>query len=495
MIGLLKSARMRCVFINLNFLIFILCLCSQSVFAQSFEQARDLIRRGQFAEALRVCDAGLKARPRDYQILTIKGIALQGLGRNQDSLAAFRQALRIQPKFLPALQGAAQLEYQLSDPQCRKTLEALLQIRPEPTAHAMLGALAFERKDCAAAIKHYGEAGTAANHPIVKWQRAMCHYQLGQWGPAETQFRELLATGENDQIRYNLALTQLEGKKFADAIATLESPGRKQTTEADALSLLAAAYNSNKQVHEAIEVLRRAIALHPREERLYADLAAICLEHNAIPIGIEVLEVGARNIPDSARIQTMLGVLHIRSNQAEKGKEAFKRARQIAPDATYSGISLAVALIQLGAVEEAINQLREELQRAPGDLRICLTLAQALLQKDSSPAELQEAQTLLRRVTESEPNNARVHSLLGKVYLRRDETANAARALETAIRLDSSDRNATYQLMTLYRKSGRLKEALALQGKVQRLLEAERTEEAEAARYRLFRVPEGRPPQ
>ncbi len=488
-------ARMRCVFLFVHFLIFILSLSCELAFAQGFEQARDLIRQGQFAEALHACDVGLKSQPRNYQILTLKGIALQGMGRNQDGLAAFRQALRIQPKFLPALQGAAQLEYQLSDPQCRKTLEALLQIRPEPTAHAMLGALAFERKDCAAAIKHYGEAGTAANNSIVKWQRAMCHYQLRQWEPAETQFRELLATGENDQIRYNLALTQLEGKKFADAIATLESLGKKETADGDTLSLLAAAYNANKQVPEAIEVLRRAIALHPREERLYSDLAAICLEHDAIPIGIEVLEVGARNIPVSARIQTMLGVLHIRSNQADKGKEAFKRAKQIAPDATYSGISLAVALMQLGTVEEALDQLREELQRAPEDLRVCLTLAQALLQKDSSPAESQEAQTLLRRVIEGEPNNARAHSLLGKVYLRREETANAARALETAIRLDSSDRNATYQLMTLYRKTGRMKEAIALQEKVQRLLDAERAEEGEAARFRLFRVPEGRPPQ
>jgi Flp pilus assembly protein TadD len=477
------------------FILFFLLAIGQRCYAQGFEQARDLIRRGEFAAAEQACEESLKTQPRNFQIWTLKGIALQGLGKNPESLAAFRRALTLQPKFLPALQGAAQLEYQQKDPQCRKTLEAILQIRPEPTAHAMLGVLAFERKDCAAAIEHFAVAGPAANDSIVKWQRASCHYQLEQWDAAEAQFRELLALRENDQIRYNLGLTQQEGKKYADAIATLEPLAKKESPDADALSLLAAAYEANKQTPEAIEVLRRAIAVHPREERLYIDLAAICLERNAIPIGVEVLEAGAKNIPNSARIQTMLGVLHIRSDQVDKGKEAFKRAEQMAPGASFGGVGLAVALMQLGAVDEAINQLREELRRAPKDFRVSLTLAKALLQKDSSTAELREAKALLLRVIEAEPNNAGAHSLLGKVYLRREETVNAARALETAIRLDPSDRNATYQLMTIYRKTGRTKEALALQDKVQKLLDAERAEEVEAARYRLFRVPDGRPAQ
>lgn len=267
--------------------------------AQGFEQARDLIRQGRFADALLECDKELKAEPRNYQVLTLKGIALQGMGRFPESLTAFRQALGIRANFLPALQGEAQLEYQLHDLHCRKTLEALLKIRPDPTVHAMLGALAFEQKDCATAIKHYGEAGTAAGDPIVKWQRATCHYQLEQWDQAEAQFRELLATRENDQIRYNLGLTQMKGKKFADAVATLEPLLKKNTPEADGLSLLASAYEENKQTPEAINVLRRAVALYPRDERLYNDLAAICLEHNAIDIGLEVLDVGLK----TSRIQ------------------------------------------------------------------------------------------------------------------------------------------------------------------------------------------------
>lgn len=459
--------------------------------AQGFEQARDLIRRGEFAAAVQACDESLKTQPRNFQIWTLKGIALQGVGKNTESLAAFRRALAIQPKFLPALQGAAQLEYQLHDPNCRKTLETLLKVRPEPTVHAMLGVLAFERKDCSEALKHYAAAGEAAQQPLVKWQRATCHFQLEQWEPAAAQFRELLALKEDPRIRYNLGLAQSRAKRYAEAIAVL-LPLRPRA-DAEGLSLLASVYEADKQTPEALEILREAIARYPLEERLYADLATICLDHNAAPLGVEVLEAGTKNLPQSARLQTLLGVLLARTEQNDKAAAAFKRAEQLAPATGFGRVGLAVMLLESGAVDEAIKQLREQSSRAAADPRVKLTLAQALLQKDSSHAELREAQTLLRSVIARQAGNARAHSLLGKLYLRREETASAARALETALRLDPSDRNAAYQLLTVYRKQGRIKEAVALQEKVQKLLDDERAVDVEAGRYRLARAPESRP--
>ncbi|HZN11785.1 MAG TPA: tetratricopeptide repeat protein [Blastocatellia bacterium] len=462
---------------------------------QGFEQTRDLIRRGEFAAAAKACDETLKRRPRDFQVWTLKGIALQGLGRNAESLESFRRALAIQPQFLPALQGAAQLEYQTHDPRGRETLEAILRLRPEPTAHAMLGVLAFERQDCHAALGHFAAAGAAAGDPVIKWQRASCHYRLEQWGEAEAQFRELLALRDDDRVRYNLGLAQLGGGKAADAVATLELLGRGDRPDPDALSLLAAAHEANKQTPEALRALRRAIDLYPREERLYADLATICLEHGALELGREVLEAGAKNVPQSARIQAMLGVLHARAGQAEEAQEAFRRAERLAPDAAIGRVGLAVSLMEVGAFEQAIALLREQAGRAPGDPRVDLTLARALLQRDTTPEELGEAEALLRRVIGREPGNAAAYALLGKARLRAGDAAAAAAALEKAIGLDPRDGAATYQLMLAYRRLGRSRDAAALQEKARQLVDAERAAEAEAGRYRLFRVPEGRPGQ
>lgn len=473
----------------------LIALIALSAFAD-FQQIRELIRRGDFAEALRACERDLKLQPRDYQIWTLKGIALQGVGRNAESLAAFRQALTIEALFLPALQGAAQLEYQLRDPNCQRTLETILRVRPETlTAHAMLGVLAFERKDCVDAVRHFETAGEAAViNPAVKQQLGTCYFQLERWHDAETQFSQMLAVKDDNQIRYNLGLTQTQAKKPAAAVATLRPLSLQERPDPDALSLLASAHEANEQTPEAVDLLRRALALYPREERLYADLATICLENNAFDIGTEILEAGAKNIPGSARIQAMLGVMHASAGYTEKAQAFFKRAEQLAPDAQHGRVGLAISLMQSGAAEQAVRMLREQAARTPDDPLISFTLAEALLQKGDASEQLQrEAQMLLQQVVKRQPGNARAFSLLGKIYFRQQDTINALRNLETAVRLNAQDRAASYQLMTIYQRTGRASEAAALKEKVQKLREAENVEEA--GRYRLVRVPADRVPQ
>jgi tetratricopeptide (TPR) repeat protein len=484
----------------MRFLRIWIALCCWAPFAwagwQDYDLLRDSVRRGDFARALVECDATLKHQPRNYQVWTLKGVALQGLGRNPESLEAFRAALQIQPEFLPALQGAAQLEYLLRDPGCERSLEKLLGLRPEPTIYAMLGALAFERKDCAAATKYYEEAGAGIVDPIVKWQRGACYFQLERWDQSAAQFRDLLSQREDDRVRYNLGLSLVEAKRHDEAIKALEPLGLRAKSNAagpDAMSLLATAYESTRRTQEAIATLQRAIESYPGEERLYADLAALCLEYSAIPIGLEVLDAGAKNIPRSARIQTMLGVLYARGDQREKAEQAFQKAEKLAPEAGFGRVGMAMALLQVGAVDEAIRKLHEQTAISPDDALVNLTLAQALLQKDASPAELKEAQSLLERLVARQPGDAKAYSMLGKVYLRGDAKAKATAAFETALRLDSNDRAAAYQLMKLYRAQGKNKEAATLQDVVRKQVETERVQEADAGRFHLVSAPSERP--
>ncbi|MEJ7619043.1 MAG: tetratricopeptide repeat protein, partial [Pyrinomonadaceae bacterium] len=187
------------------------------------------------------------------------------------------------------------------------------------------------------------------------------------------------------------------------------------------------------------------------------------------------------------------GVMHASSGTLIKAEEAFRKAEQLAPDAGFGRVGLAIILMNNGAADQMIRLLREQIKRDPYVSVVNLTLAEALLQKGNSTNDLQEAERLLLRVIERHSAHAAAHSLLGKIYLRTGNTSGAERALETTIRLDSSDRSATYQLMTLYQRTGRTREAAALKVRMQKLLDAESTGEAE--RYRLVRMPESRAAQ
>ncbi|MEJ7608422.1 MAG: tetratricopeptide repeat protein [Bryobacteraceae bacterium] len=358
-----------------------------------FTAIRELLRRGQFPEVLRQADSELKLHPNDFQIWTLKGIALQSLGQRAEGLAALRKALTLQPRFLPALQALAQIEYEGGDPGARQTLQRIVALQSDPAAHAMLGVLAFEAKDCANSVDHFAKAGAAATaNPVARWQFATCLFGQGLHTEAERHFEALLGIKEDRGLRFNLGLARFHGKRFAEAVSALEPLALQDLPDADALSLLASAYEANGQTPRAVEVLRRAIELHPRDEGLYADLAGICLEHHSPALGIEVMEVGAKNNPESARIQTILGVLHDRSGHAENAAAAYSRAIALAPDAGFGAVAQAMTLLRMGAAEEAVKLLRAQRLRG-GGAKVDAALAQALLQQPLTEASAREAET------------------------------------------------------------------------------------------------------
>lgn len=472
-------------------LLLITALCAPA--GASFEEIRHFIRQGDFGAALAACDRALKSQPKDYRVLTLRGIALQGLGKMNESLTSFRKALAIQPSFVPALQGAAQIEYQTGDPAARSTLETLVAVSPSlAPAHAMLGVLAFERKDCAAAVEHFEKALPALDNPAARWQYATCLYETGRIGEAERQFAQLLEQGGGEPARYNLGLVQLRAGKPAEAVATLAPVLEGARPNADSLSLLASAYQAQKQIPKAVKVLHQAIAIHPREERLYLDLAALCLDHNSLDLGIEVAGAGLKNIPDSSRLATLLGVLQVRAGRMKEAEQSFRRAEALAPEAAHGRVGLAVMMMEMNAPEEAIRLLREMLANKEADSRVEATLARALLQRGADARELEEAIVLMERSLQRDPHNAANHALLGKLYLKQENLNAAEASLSRAIALDPTDRTAAYQLMTIYRRTGRTRDAAALQDKVRDLLAAEREQEAEAGRFKIVRAPEAR---
>lgn len=382
------------------------------------------------------------------------------------------------------------MEYERRDAHCEKTVQQIVALRPDDSvAHAMLGALAMERHDCGTGIAQYGKAGQAAGNPVTRWQLGVCYFQAARWGDAEAEFRTLLESKDDPAARFNLALAQLQGGRPNRAVETLRPLAQNPDADAEALSLLASAYEANRQTPEAIKTLQDAIQKHPRDEQLYTELAAECLDHNAFQLGIEVLETGARNLPQSARIQTMLGILEARSGRMEASTASFERAGQMGPGASLASVALAVSLLQQGAANEAVRVLQEQLIRDPRSVPVKETLAQALLQKSHSEEDLNLARKLSREVIEQDPNEARAYMLLGKIYADQNEFVNARRSLEKALSLNADDLTATYQLMAVYRHLGLKVETTRLAGKVRELLAKQRDEEQANGRYALVHTP------
>ena len=298
--------------------------------APSLARVADLIRSGQIEQAVRMADRLSEAAPADPRPRTLKGVALAALGRTEEALGVYASALTLAPDYLPALQGAAELEMRLGRAQAAGRLERIVRLQPEnSTAHAMLGVIAYRARDCERALEHFarGETVVVGDTEALR-QRAECRFSLGRFDQAAEDFRRLLAEPKaNPAMRYNLGLALYEAGRADEAVTVLAGlVDSADPPDIETLSLLADAQHAALDSPGALATLQRAIGSHPRAERLYLQLAELCIEHGAYDLGVEIVDIGAQNIPASHRILTMRGILLAELGRYDEAETAFAGA-------------------------------------------------------------------------------------------------------------------------------------------------------------------------
>jgi tetratricopeptide (TPR) repeat protein len=450
------------------------------------------LAQGQFELALQNADAEIRRQPRDPRLWTLRALALGHLNRAESSLESFREALRLQPNYLPALQGAAEIEYRRKDPGARVTLESIVASVPKnQVAHAMLAVLAFEAADCSAAVSHFEQAPEqTAGQKAASWQYAVCLFRLGRMPQAANAFRTVLGHNERDKnARINLAIALAGAGRSEEVIPVLLPLADDPAPDADVLGMLGESYRAIGQLPEAIAAFRRGIALYPREERLYMGVAALCIHYDSLELGLEILNIGLRNVPDSSRLYAMRGFLHSSAARTEEALADFGRASEIAPSDAAGQTGRALTLLHSGRADESIRVLREEVARDGSALNSRYVLAQALLRKGGE-AEEREAHQHLGECTRVDPSFAPARALLGKLHLQRGERDAAIRELEAALSAAPDNRVAVYQLIRAYNAAGRNEDGRRMNEKIRDLLEKERQAEAETRRFRLLKMPE-----
>jgi tetratricopeptide (TPR) repeat protein len=455
------------------------------------------------ARALTLSQELARAHPTDPRAWTLEGMALQGLGRTQESLQAFEHALQIDPNNVAALEAAAQLEFQAGSPKATPFLERLLRLNPkDETSHAMLGALAFNRKDCATAVAHYQKSPQViSNNVLALREFGACLFHLGRYTEAMPVFQHLgeLQPGDAESV-YNLGLVQFQAHQYGDAIHTLLplTEGGPEKQRAAALNLLAAAYEANEQTPQAVAALQRAIPLAPGEVDNYLDLATLSLDHGAYKVGIDVVNAGLHVLPNSAPLYLERGVLEVQMDHYDQANADFQKAEALNPLQNYSSVALGISLLQQNELPRSLQVVKQRLMKAPHDAVLNYLLAEIHIRMGVVPGTppFKEAMAAAQRALRTEPGFNLAADTLTELYLRSGETALAERTSRLALKSDPNDQSALYHLIVcLRKKKGDLSELPQL---VQRLAEATarlREQEGALNRFKLVEEKAGRDSQ
>jgi len=495
----------------------------------AYDCALYYVGRQDFTAAIRSLRRVLQREPRNLKALNLLGIALTGAGQIEQANREFKKALRLNPRFIPALKNLAINELTLKRTAEAKThSEQVLKHAPEDeVAHISLAEIYFAEKQCESALKHYEKSRVrVVNNPDLIFHYSHCAFEQGRpqqaitmldllpAGDGERQFQAgvmlaqaeayteaarrfgLARQGYSDPYTagYNQALAYMKAGDSLAAIRTVSELFTEGYQRAELYNLVSQAYLENGQLQEAYDALRRATQIDPKDENNYLDLTAICLDYENYDLGIEIADTGLRHVPDSYRLYLQRGVLRRMKGQITDAEKDFATAQKLAPQKTLPYVALAITWMLTGQIQEAISVLRERAKLTPDDFLTQYLLGEVLVRSGAqvgSDTE-REALTALEASVRLNPSFVHSHVALGKTLLKRGEVDRAIDELEKALALDPSEVTAAFQLSGAYRRKGALARAEELMARVKRLHALDREGNPDKPLKRLLRegVPE-----
>ena len=445
----------------------------------------------EFDRALQLLQTALESSPASSQLWMLQGLAYAGKGDQKQALNSYRSALKFSPDYVPALKGAAQLQFDAGDRAAIPLLEHILRLQPKDyTSHAMLAVLAYNQGDCASAVEHFAQSGSLLDsQPAAMQDYGVCLLRLKHTEQGIELFQHILRLHPEDgRARRGLAAVQLDAGKASDALATLE-PSLRSEPDVDTMQLAAAAYEANGDTPNAVKFLRDAIVKNPRNVALYVDFANFAMNHQSFQAGVEMMNAGLKLQPDAAPLYLARGVLFVQLANYDQAEGDFQKAEQLDPQQSLSAAAQGMAAEEKNQndPDKALATIRAKLKQKPGDAFLWYLQAAILLQKAPEPgsAEFQQGVDSARKAITLQPSLVAAHNVLAKFYLQSGQNALAVKQCRLALQADENDQTALYHLVLALRKTKDQSEIPELLKRLAKARQQATKEEGERNRYKL----------
>jgi tetratricopeptide (TPR) repeat protein len=467
---------------------------SQAGKRESIDAIRSALQSGRAADALRLAREAIAALSDDPRLDTLEAIAYLQLHQETSALAEFQKALNLSPNYLPALEGAAQLEYKAGNANAAiPLLDRILQAKPdEQTALAMRGMFAARQNDCARAVEDFSKSMvTIGSQPAALAQCGVCLAKLNRLADAATVFGQLAAVQPADpRAKYALASVKVMAHRYQDAIEILEPLISGSVLDPRALEIAASAYEGLGDTPRAVKTLRHAILLQPRDASLYVDFADLCFTHKSFQVGIDMIDAGLSQLPNAAPLYLARGVLHVQLGNFDRADSDFARAEFLDPKQAGAFVAGALALYQEDRFDEAMAAAESQLRSHPEDAFLLYLKAEILARTNDNPgtSRFREALSAANRAVQFRPDLVIARDLLSRLLLESGQTDAAIEQTRLALKYDPSDEVAMYRLIRALRAKGsgsQSKEVARVMSQLAAAQESARKREAQESRYRL----------
>lgn len=316
----------------------------------------------------------LAVNPRDTYSLLILGNVLSKIpGRQEEAIPYFERVIELRRGFINTYIYLAQLYHELGrHDQAIATYKQALLVDPrnEQALRGFDQAIArFHdgRPTDQQILRHYDQfAKEFPYSPEIQRLFADKLMEKKELRRAVAQYHKVLyLDSENVEALIALGNVYVQEKDIAEATKYFSkavdiNPDKVEVYEAIAESL------NEKDPKAALEIYRRALKLNPKMQKLYMHLATLYQKQGNTSESITVLEQARREVGDKTDLLTMLGAVYDSMQQFDKAQTVFELAYQQAPDNRYLFAKLFSLLIKRGQ-EARIPELLAKAEKAIED--------------------------------------------------------------------------------------------------------------------------------
>jgi tetratricopeptide (TPR) repeat protein len=268
-------------------------------------------------------------------------------------------------------------------------------------------------------------------------------------------------TANEFAVEFNLALSYMGARRFAEAILVLRPLEEKNKENVSVENLLAQALIGNSKKEEGWEAFERAAKLTPQNEKLYALVGDACADQQEFALGLRVAEVGLKNLPNSPRLRYERGYFLALLDRVDEAKVEFERTSELAPGSEIAAVAAAQESYFAGDPGGVTRVGRKAVQEGKANYIVLTALGDALLRLGAVPGqpEFVEAEGALRRAIEEKPSYASARIALGTLLVANQQLDEAIAHLEKGRDLDRRNPRVYALLGSAYRRRGEAKKA------------------------------------
>jgi tetratricopeptide (TPR) repeat protein len=314
-------------------------------------QAETAIEKHDYAAAEPILQNIVGVNPDNYQAWFDLGFVFHGLGKMDESVAAYRKSVAANPAIFESNLNLGLTLAQSRNPDAEQFLRAATKLRP--TAHVEEGqarawlslAHLLEATKPAEALEAYHQA--VILRPIDPEPHLSAGLLLEKQGRSEDAAQEykqaLTLDSSSTDAQTGLANAYIHERQFPQAEEMLRKLAASHPNDGAVCNQLGRVLVAEGRKDDAIAELEIALKLAPGDSEAERDLADLYADSGKLDKAMEIYRAILRQIPGDAELHDDVGKVLLKQHKFPEAQQEFMTAVQLKPDFGSAYGDLAVA--------------------------------------------------------------------------------------------------------------------------------------------------------